>query len=268
MAKSKNNTMKNKILLKSEKQIIGIKASSKLAAQTLEYIKPYIQAGIQTVELDRLIEKFIRDHGAIPAPLGYKGFNNPKQPPFPKSSCISLNEVVCHGIPDSRTLKEGDLVSIDVTTILNGFYGDTARTFPVGQVFEEAQHLLNVAAKCLDLGIRQVKPGAMTGEIGHVIHAYAILQGCTVVEAYCGHGVGLEFHEAPQICHVAKKHEGVIMFEGMTFTIEPMINLGTSDVVIDENDHWTVRTADNQLSAQFEHTILVTNSGFEILTLP
>lgn len=258
--------MNNTILLKSEKQITGIKASSKLAAQTLQFIKPYIQVGIQTVELDRLIEKFIRDNGATAAPLGYKGFNNPKQPPFPKSSCISLNEVVCHGIPDGRTLKEGDLVSIDVTTILNGFYGDTAITFPVGQISKDAQHLLNVTAKCLELGIKQVHPRAMTGEIGYAIHTYAILQGCTVVEAYCGHGVGLEFHEAPHICHVAKKHEGVIMFEGMTFTIEPMINLGTSDVVIDESDYWTVRTADNQLSAQFEHTILVTKSGYEVLT--
>ena len=259
--------MNEKIFIKTEKQIAGIKASSKLAAQTLDYIKPYIQPGIQTVELDRLIEKFIRDHGAIPAPLGYKGFNNPKQPPFPKSSCISLNEVVCHGIADNTKLKDGDLVSIDVTTILNGFYGDTARTFPVGQVSDEAQHLLNVTAKCLDLGIRQVKPGVMTGEIGYVIYTYAILQGCAVVEAYCGHGVGLEFHEAPQICHVAKKHEGVIMFSGMIFTIEPMICSNGPDVVIDENDSWTVRTKDGGLSAQFEHTILVTNSGYEILTI-
>lgn len=259
--------MNNKILIKSEKQINGIRASSKLAAQTLEYIKSYLQVGVETFELDRLIEKFIRDHGAIPATLGYRGIS-PKQPPFPKSSCISLNEVVCHGIADSTKLKEGDLVSIDITTILNRFYGDTAATFPIGQISKDAQHLLDVTKKCLDLGIKQVRPGGMTGEIGYVIHAYAILQGCAVVENFCGHGVGLQFHEAPQICHVAKKTEGVIMFEGMTFTIEPMINLGTSDVVIDELDHWTVRTADNQLSAQFEHTILVTNSGFEILTLP
>jgi len=254
------------IIIKTERQISGIRASSKLAAATLEYIKPHVQVGVETVELDRLIEKFIRDNGAIPAPLGYKGFNNPKQPPFPKSSCISLNEVVCHGIPDKTTLKEGDVVSIDVTTILNGYYGDTASTFPVGKISENAQHLLNVTKKCLDLGIKQVRPGALTGEIGYAIHSYAILQGCTVVEAYCGHGVGVKFHEPPQICHVAKKNEGTIMFEGMIFTIEPMINLGTPEVLIDETDYWTVRTADNQLSAQYEHTILVTKSGYEVLT--
>lgn len=259
--------MLNKIIIKSEKQIAGVKASSKLAAQTLEFIKPYIQTGITTSDIDRLIEKFIRDNGAIPATLGYRGAH-PNQPPYPKSSCISLNEVVCHGIPNAQKLKDGDLVSIDITTILNGFYGDTAATFTVGEISKDAEHLLNVTKKCLELGIKQVKPGAMTGEIGYAIHSYAILQGCTVVEAYCGHGVGLRFHEPPQICHVAKKSEGVIMFSGMIFTIEPMINLGTSDVVIDENDHWTVRTADNQLSAQFEHTVLVTNTGSEILTLP
>lgn len=257
----------NKVIIKSEKQIAGIKKSSQLAAQTLEYIKPHIQVGVETTELDRLIEKFIRDHGATPAPLGYKG-GSPKQPPFPKSSCISLNEVVCHGIPNNTILKEGDLVSIDVTTILNGFYGDTAFTFSVGEVSKDAQHLLDVTKKCLELGIKQVRPGGMTGEIGYAIHSYAILQGCAVVEVYCGHGVGLQFHEPPQICHVAKKGEGVIMFQGMIFTIEPMINLGTAEVIIDEVDQWTVRTADNQLSAQFEHTLLVTNKGFEILTLP
>ncbi len=259
--------MNDKILVKSEKQIAGIRASCKLAAQTLEFVKPHVKPGVTTEYLDSIIEDFIRKNGALAAPLGYKGAC-PKQPPFPKSSCISLNEVVCHGIPNSTVLKEGDLVSIDVTTILNGFYGDTATTIPVGEVSENAKHLMDVTKKCLELGIKQVKPGGMTGEIGYAIHGYAILQGCTVVEAYCGHGVGLKFHEPPQICHVAKKNEGVIMFQGMTFTIEPMINLGTPDVVIDEKDQWTVRTADNQLSAQFEHTILVTNSGFEVLTLP
>jgi methionyl aminopeptidase len=255
------------ILIKSEKQIAGIRASSKLAAQTLEFIKPHIQPGVRTIELDCLIEKFIKDHGATSATLGYKGFNS-KYPSFPRSSCISLNEVVCHGIADNTILKDGDLVGIDVTTILNGYYGDTAYTFAVGEVSEDAKHLLDVTKKCLELGIKQVKPGAMTGMIGHAVYSYAILQGCTVVEAFCGHGVGLHFHEPPQIFHAAQKTDGVVMFDGMTFTIEPMINLGTPDVVIDEKDGWTVRTADNQLSAQFEHTVLVTKMGFEILTLP
>lgn len=258
--------MNNQILIKSNKQIEGIRKSCKLAAQCLQYIKSYIQPGVRTIEIDNLIDKFIRDHGAIPATLGYKGAN-PKYPPFPRSSCISLNEVVCHGIADDTIIKDGDLVGIDITTILDGFYGDTAYTFPVGEISKSAQHLLDVTQKCLDLGIKQVQPGKMTGEIGYAIYSYAILQGCTVVEAYCGHGVGVAFHEAPQICHVAQKKDGVIMLEGMTFTIEPMINLGVPDVVIDNNDLWTVRTADNQLSAQFEHTILVTKTGFEILTL-
>jgi methionyl aminopeptidase len=257
----------NRILVKTDKQVDGIRASSKLAAQTLVYITDFVKPGVTTVELDNLIEKYIRDHGAIPATLGYRGAH-PRQPPYPKSSCISLNEVVCHGIPNSDILKDGDIVSIDITTILNGFYGDTACTFPVGEISEDAKHLLNVTKKCLDLGIKTVRAGALTGEIGHAIYTYAILQGCTVVEVFCGHGVGLQFHEAPQICHVAKKNDGVIMFAGMTFTIEPMICSGGPDVIIDEKDRWTVRTKDGGLSAQFEHTILVTKTGYEILTLP
>jgi len=258
--------MLNNILIKSEKQIEGIRKSCKLAAQTLEFVKPYIQPGITTAKLDQLIETFMRDHKALPATLGYKG-NCPKQPPYPKSSCISLNEVVCHGIPNETILKEGDIVGIDVTTILDGCgFGDTAATFPVGEISDDAKHLLEVTKKCLELGIKQVKPGVKTGEIGHSIYNYAILQGCTVVEQYCGHGTGLYFHEPPQICHVAKKTDGVFMFAGMIFTIEPMICLGTPDVIIDSKDYWTVRTVDGKLSAQFEHTILVTNHGHEILT--
>jgi methionyl aminopeptidase len=259
--------MLNNILIKSEKQIEGIRKSCKLAAQTLEFVKPYIQPGITTAELDRLMETFMRDHRAIPATLGYKG-NCPKQPPYPKSSCISLNEVVCHGIPNETVLKEGDIVGIDVTTILDGYFGDTAATFPVGGISDDCKHLLKVTKKCLELGIKQVRPGAKTGEIGHIIYNYAMLQGCTVVEQFCGHGVGLHFHEPPQICHVANKADGVYMFVGMAFTIEPMINLGVSEVVIDEADMWTVRTGDNKLSAQFEHTVVVCPNGFEILTLP
>ncbi len=254
------------ILIKSNRQIEGIRKSCKLAAATLKFIEPYVVPGKKTSELDKLMADFIRDHGAHAATLGYKGAC-PKQPPYPKSSCISLNEVVCHGIPDDTELKEGDIVGIDVTTILDGYYGDTASTFPVGQISKDAEHLLEVTKKCLDLGIKQVKPGALTGEIGHSIYSYAILQGCTVVEQFCGHGVGIEFHEPPQICHVAQKTDGVRMFAGMTFTIEPMICLGGADVLVDENDQWTVRTTDGKLSAQFEHTILVTGSGCEILTL-
>lgn len=254
----------NQIFIKSEKQIDGIRKSSKLAAQTLKYITPFVKPGITTNELDRLMDNYIKDHGAISACLNYKGCN---KTPYPKSTCISLNEVVCHGIPDDRMLKEGDIVGIDVTTILNGYYGDTAITLPVGKVSDDANHLLDVTKKCLEIGIKQVRPGANTGEIGYAIGKYAILRGCTVVESFGGHGVGLEFHEPPHIMHVCEKDDGVTMFVGMTFTIEPMINLGGPDILID-SDEWTVRTADNQLSAQFEHTVLVARNGFEILTLP
>lgn len=247
------------IVLKNSYQIEGIRRSCKLAARTLDYITPFVKEGISTNQINDLIEKYIREHKAIPAPLNYNG--------FPKASCTAVNEVVCHGIPDDYVLKNGDIIGIDVTTILNGFYGDTAVTLPVGEVSEETKHLLEVTKKCLDIGIRQVAPGKLTGEIGYHIGKYALLQGCSVVEQYCGHGVGLEFHEPPQIVHICEKTDGVVMYPGMIFTVEPMINLGVPDVLIDEYDGWTVRTEDGKYSAQFEHTILVTKTGFEILTL-
>jgi len=254
----------NVIFVKSEKQIDNIRKSCRLAAQTLQFIEPYLVPGAKTKDLDFLMETFIRDHKAIPAPLGYKTPNNIS--PYPKSTCISLNEVVCHGIPDDRSLKDGDIVGIDVTTILEGYYGDTAKTFGIGKISEDAEHLLQVTKKCLEIGIKQVKPGGNTGEIGYAISKYALLQGCSIVEQYCGHGVGFYFHELPQIQHICKKDDGVIMYAGMIFTIEPMLNLGSPDVIIEE-DSWTVRTIDNMLSAQFEHTIAVTSEGYEILTL-
>lgn len=257
--------MNNKIFIKNGKQIIGIRKSCKLAAKTLEHIAPHIVAGISTNELDSIMDKFMREHGATPAPLGYKIHG---KPPFPKSTCISLNEVVCHGIPDSTILKDGDIVTVDVTTILDGYYGDTARTFRVGKVSDDAEHLIRVTEKCLDIGIRQVKPGKNTGEIGYAISRYALLQGCTVVEEYTGHGVGLQFHEAPQILHICEKDDGVRMIPGMIFTVEPMINLGGPAIITDATDQWTVRTYDKNLSAQAEHTVLVTRTGFEILTIP
>jgi methionyl aminopeptidase len=256
----------DKIIIKNQKQITGIRKSCQLAAATLRHVKQFVVPGISTEKLDRIIEDFIRSKGAVPATLEYRGFH-PGQPNYPKSSCISVNEEVCHSIPDNYIIKEGDIVSIDVTTILNGYYGDTCITVPVGEISENAKHLMKVTEKCLDIGIRQVAPGVRTGVIGHAIHQYAILQNCTIVSDYCGHGVGIAFHEPPQIFHIAKKDDGVIMMEGQIFTVEPMINLGGSNVIIDETDKWTVRTADKSLSAQFEHTILVLSSGFEILTL-
>ncbi len=256
--------MNNKIFIKDGKQIIGIRKSCQLAARTLEHIKSYINPGISTNELDSIMESFIRKNGAIPAPLGYRIQD---KPPFPKSTCISLNEVICHGVPNSTVLKNGDIVTIDITTILNGYFGDTAKTFTVGEVSEDAKHLIKVTEKCLDIGIKQVKPGKNTGEIGYAISTYALLQGCTVVEEYTGHGVGIFFHEAPQIFHICDKNDGVKMVKNMIFTIEPMICLNGPDTITDESDHWTVRTRDGGLCAQFEHTILVRPNGYEILTL-
>lgn len=247
------------ILIKTPEQIEGIRQSSQLAGKSLVMIADYIQEGVSTGYLDQLIHEFILDHGAVPATLGYNG--------YPKSSCISLNEVVCHGIPGTETiLKPGDILNIDVTTILNGYYGDTSRMYTVGEASAAALRLIDAAKHCLDLGIRQVQPGNHIGNIGFVIGRYAKAQNYSVVYEFCGHGVGIEFHEAPQVDHIARRNSGPQMVPGMTFTIEPMINEGKATTRIDKNDGWTARTIDGKLSAQFEHTILVTPTGFEVLT--
>ncbi len=247
------------IIIKNPEQIEGIRRSSKLAAQTLDYIAPMVVAEVTTEFLDRKIEEFIRDHGAIPATKGYNG--------FPGSSCISPNEVVCHGIPSPDILlKEGDILNIDVTTILDGFYGDTSRMYTIGEITPTARKLVETTRHCLDLGIQQVTPGNSFGNIGFVISRYARSQGFSVVYEFCGHGVGVEFHEEPQVDHAARRNSGPLMRPGMIFTIEPMINQGRPTTIIDRKDGWTARTSDRKLSAQFEHTILVTATGFEVLT--
>ncbi len=247
------------IIIKNQEQIEGIRKSSQLAGQTLNYIAPFVKAGVHTEYLDQLIEQFMRNHGAIPATLGYNG--------YPKSSCISPNNIICHGIPSKEmVLKEGDIVNIDVTTILNGYYGDTSRMFQVGEISKEASNLLEATKHCLHLGIQQVRPGNYFGNIGYVIGRYAQAIGYSVVYEFCGHGVGIDFHEDPQVDHVARKNTGSIMKPGMIFTIEPMINIGKARVSIDKQDGWTARTVDNKLSAQYEHTVLVTTEGFEVLT--
>ena len=247
------------IRIKNQEQIDGIRKSSKLAAETLKFIEPYVKEGVTTEHLDNLIHQFIIDHGAIPATLNYNG--------YPKSSCISLNEVVCHGIPaPDITLKNGDILNIDVTTILDGYYGDTSKMYTVGDVTETAKKLIDVTKHCLDLGIQQVRPGNYLGNIGYVISRYAVSQGFSVVYEFCGHGVGVEFHEDPQVDHSSRKNSGPKLKPGMTFSIEPMINVGRPRVKLDKHDGWTARTIDDQLSAQFEHTILVTETGFEVLT--
>ncbi len=248
-----------KILIKTAEQIDGIRKSSKLAGNALLMIESYIREGVSTEYLDRIISEYILDHGAVSATLGYNG--------YPKSSCISLNEVVCHGIPNPAVvLKEGDILNIDITTILNGYYGDTSKMFKVGRVSDVAEKLIKVARHCLDLGIQQVKPGNYFGNIGFVIGRYAKSQQFSVVYEYCGHGVGLNFHEEPQVDHIARRNSGAVMLPGMTFTIEPMINEGKASTRIDKHDGWTARTSDGKLSAQFEHTILVSETGAEVLS--
>ena len=247
------------IIIKTVEQIEGIRKSSKLAGEVLLYISDFVKEGVSTYYLDQLIHNYIVEHKAIPATMNYNG--------FPKSCCISPNDVICHGIPSEDViLKEGDILNIDITTILNGYFGDTSKMFIVGQTSETALKLVNATKHCLDLGIQQVRPGNHFGNIGYAISRYAIAQGFTVVYEYCGHGVGIDFHEEPQVDHAARKNSGPKMKPGMIFTIEPMINEGKPRVKVDELDGWTARTVDQKLSAQFEHTILVTNTGYEVLT--
>ncbi len=249
----------SKIIIKNAEQIEGIRKSSQLAGNTLRFISDYVKEGVNTLYLDKLVEEYIRDNGAIPAPLNYHG--------FPNSCCISLNNVICHGIPSEKTiLKQGDILNIDVTTILDGYYGDTSTMFTIGDISNEAAKLVEDTEHALYLGIEQVKPNNCFGNIGFVIGRFAKARNYGVVYEFCGHGVGLEFHEEPQVDHIARRNTGEIMKPGMIFTIEPMINLGRARALVDKKDGWTARTVDNKLSAQFEHTILVTKDGYEILT--
>jgi methionyl aminopeptidase len=249
----------DKIIIKTPEQIDGIRKSSKLAGQSLEFIAEFVKEGVSTEFLNRKIDDFIRQNGAISATLGYSG--------YPKSCCISINEVVCHGIPSETTiLKNGDILNIDVTTILNGYFGDTSKMYTVGEVSPKALDLIEVTKHCMNLGIQQVRPGNHVGNIGHAISTYAKAKGYGVVYEFCGHGVGVKFHEEPQIDHTSRRNSGPLMKAGMIFTIEPMINEGRAGTVVDKLDKWTARTVDNKLSAQFEHTILVTETGFEVLS--
>lgn len=247
------------ISIKSSREIELMRQTCKLASETLEYIAPFVKPGVSTEELNKLCHDYIVKNGAYPSPLNYHG--------FPKSVCTSLNHVICHGIPSTKDiLKDGDILNIDVTTYLNKFHGDTNKTFLVGNVSPELQKLVDVTYECMMKGIEQVRPGGHIGDIGAVIAEYAHGFGYSVVEDYCGHGIGRDFHEDPQVVHVGKRGTGVEIKPGMTFTIEPMINLGSKHCKV-LKDGWTVITRDGKYSAQFEHTILVTESGHEILTL-
>ena len=235
----------------------GMRASGKLAAETLDMITPHVVSGITTEELDRICHEFIVANNAIPAPLNYRG--------FPKSICTSINHVVCHGIPSAKKLKEGDMLNIDVTVILNGWFGDTSRMFFAGKPSVKAKRLVDITYESLLRGIAQVKPGNTIGDIGHAIQQYAEGERCSVVDIFCGHGLGRVFHDAPNIMHVGRKGEGPELREGMFFTIEPMINLGKARCKI-LSDEWTAVTKDKSLSAQFEHSMAVTKEGVEIFT--
>jgi methionyl aminopeptidase len=248
---------KYKIKLKEPADIKGIRSAGQLVVETLDMVEAEIRPGMTTNEINTLVHKFTLKNGAIPAPLNYRG--------FPKSVCVSVNEVICHGIPGERILKDGDIVNVDVTPIVNGYYADANKTYFVGTPGSKAQKIVKVARESLKRSMAMVKPGNTIGDLGWAIQEYAEDQGCSVVREFVGHGVGFDFHEAPQIPHFGRRSEGVTLVPGMVFTIEPMINLGERHLIILE-DKWTAVTKDGSLSAQFEQTILVTDQGFESLT--
>lgn len=253
------------IEIKTQKEIESMRVSGRLAAETLSLVASEIRAGMSTNDINDMVHSFTVKKGAIPAPLGYRGSDG-SMPPFPKSVCTSINDVVCHGIPSNTKLKEGDIVNVDVTSIYDGFHGDTSATFVIGQASEDALRLVEVARKALALGIEQVKPGNRTGDIGNAIQQFVEVQGFSVVREYVGHGIGRKFHTAPQIYHFGSRGQGPRLVPGMTFTIEPMVNAGSREVFTHDHDPWTVYTSDGALSSQFEHTILVTEVGCEVLT--
>jgi methionyl aminopeptidase len=237
----------------------GMRKAGRLAAEVLDFITPHVVPGVSTGELDRLCHAYIVEHGAIPAPLNYRG--------FPRSICTSANEVVCHGIPSDRhKLRGGDIVNLDVTVILEGWHGDTSRMYPVGEVDAAGWRLMDLTYEAMQLGIAEVKPGATVGDIGHAIQSFVEPRGLSVVRHFCGHGIGKVFHDAPSILHFGKPGRGPVLKEGMFFTIEPMINAGDYEVDVLE-DGWTAVSRDGSLSAQFEHTVGVSANGCEIFTL-
>jgi len=249
----------NRVTLKSPPEQQAMRVAGRLAADVLDMIGPRIAPGMTTGEIDRICHDYIVDvQGAIPAPLNYKG--------FPKSICTSVNHIVCHGIPGDRVLKAGDILNVDVTVIKDGFHGDTSRMYPIGEASIQAKRLCEVGFEAMWRGIRTVAPGNRLGDLGHTIQSFVEGQGYSVVREYCGHGIGRVFHEDPQVLHYGEPGSGLALEPGMTFTVEPMVNAGRRHVKL-LGDGWTVVTKDHSLSAQWEHTVLVTASGFEVLTL-
>lgn len=254
------------ISIKSKREIELMRQSGRIAAQCLDMIAEHVKPGVSTAELDELCHEFVVSHKAYPAPLGYGEIPGQREA-FPKSICTSVNDVVCHGIPSKHEiLKDGDIVNVDVTALINGFHGDTSRTFLVGEVSDEVRELVEFTEDILHQAIGIVKPGTRLGDIGHLIQSAAEARGYGVVREFTGHGLGREFHEPPQILHYGEAGRGMKLRKGMTFTIEPMINLGGADLHL-LSDGWTAKTNDGKPSAQFEHSIVVTADGAEILTL-
>lgn len=246
-------------MLKTPEQIESIKKSAALNTAVLDYVAAHIKAGMSTADIDKLVYDYTTAHGGIPAPLGYEG--------FPKSVCTSLNNEVCHGIPDENIiLEEGDIINVDVSTILDGYYSDASRMFAIGEVSEEAKRLLKVTEECVELGLAAAKPWGHLGDIAHAINSHAQKHGYSVVEEIGGHGIGLEFHEEPFVSYVTPAGTEMVLVPGMIFTIEPMINEGSPEFFIDMDNGWTVYTEDDGLSAQIEYMVLVTETGVEVLT--
>ncbi|MCU7920353.1 MAG: type I methionyl aminopeptidase [Candidatus Thiodiazotropha sp. (ex Epidulcina cf. delphinae)] len=247
------------ITIKTAEEIEKMRVAGRLAAEVLEVIAAHVQPGVSTLELDRIChDHIVNVQKAIPAPLNYRG--------FPKSICTSVNQVVCHGIPGEKRLKKGDIINIDITVIKDGYHGDTSKMFSVGQPSVLAKRLMDVTQQALWVGIKQARPGYRLGDIGHTIQTFVEARHYSVVREYCGHGIGREFHEDPQVLHYGRPGTGIELLPGMCFTIEPMVNAGKQQVKL-KPDGWTVVTKDRSLSAQYEHTILVTEEGSEVLTL-
>ncbi len=255
------------IIIKTQAQIDLMRISCKLAAEVLDYIEPYVKPGITTLELDKLCHDYIVNvQSAYPSPLNYQP--NPKGPAYPNSICTSVNAEICHGIPNDKPLKNGDIINLDITVYKNGFHGDTSRTYLVGdKVTPQAKRLVQITYECMWLGIKQVKPGNFLGDIGHAIQTHAEKNAYSVVQEFCGHGIGADFHEEnAEVLHYGRPKTGAQLKAGMIFTIEPMINQGKRTIRFSSNG-WTALTKDRSLSAQFEHTILVTPDGYEVLTI-
>lgn len=256
------------VVIKTAEEIEGMREAGRLAAEVLDFITPHVKTGVTTGELDRLCHEYMRDvQGTTPAPLNYAP---PGYPPYPKAICTSVNDVVCHGVPNEYALKDGDIVNLDITVITkDGFHGDTSRMFYAGEPSIQARRLCDITLECMWIGIMKIRPGAYLGDLGHAIQRHAESNGYSVVREFCGHGIGRKFHEEPQVLHYGRPGTGVKLQPGMIFTVEPMINAGKPgirELKGKRADGWTILTQDRSLSAQWEHTVLVTETGYEILT--